>query len=166
METQTDTRRKLWEKIKDIKFGMLTTYDPLLRALRSRPMTNQQVEFDGTLWFFISDQTAASREVLIDHTVNVSYADPDSTMFVSVSGTAEVVDDREKASQLWNPLYKAWFPKGLDDPHLRLLKVTVSDAEYWDSPSSTMVQLYGAARSLLTGESAYNLGEHEKLNHL
>lgn len=166
MEQQRDMRHTLWEKIKDVQFGMLTTYDPLLRALRSRPMTNQQVEFDGTLWFFISDSTAAGREVLIDDTVNISYADPGNKVFVSVSGTAEVLDDHEKAKQLWNPLLKAWFPQGLADPTLRLLKVSVSEAEYWDSPSSTMVQLYGAARAMLTGESAWDLGEHQKLNHL
>lgn len=166
MEQQLELRRRLWDKIKDIRFGMLTTYDPLLRTLRSRPMTNQEVEFDGTLWFFISDRAATGREVLLDHTVNISYADPERKTFVSVSGQAEVVNDRQRAAELWNPLLRAWFPDGLEDPALRLLKVHVEEAEYWDSPSSTMVQLFGAARALLGGSPPVDAGEHEKLNHL
>lgn len=166
MEEQIEMRRRLWEKIRDIRFGMLTTHDPLLRTLRSRPMTNQEVEFDGTLWFFISDRTATGREVTLSQSVNISYADPDNKTFVSVSGTARVVDDPERAAALWNPLLKAWFPEGLNAPDLRLLKVEVEEAEYWDSPSSTMVQLFGAARALLGGQPAVDVGEHEKLNHL
>jgi general stress protein 26 len=41
---------------------------------------------------------------------------------------------------------KAWFPDGLDDPDLALLRVHVEAAEYWDSPSSTMVHIVGFVR--------------------
>src|SRR3546814_4736602 len=53
-----------------------------------------------------------------------------------------------------------WFPKGLDDPDLALLRVAVEKAEYWDSPSAAMTYLYGYAKSRLTGRPPKG-GENE-----
>nr|MBA2736564.1 pyridoxamine 5'-phosphate oxidase family protein [Pyrinomonadaceae bacterium] len=132
-------------------------------VLRSRPMQTQEFDFDGDLWFFTSSKTHKTDEIEKDRRVNVSYAAPDSNTYVSVSGTAEIEKDRAKIEELWNPIYKAWFPEGLEDPNLILLKVTVEQAEYWDSPSSTIVQIAGFVKALVTGERADG-GEHEKIS--
>ena len=139
---------------------MLTTFSN--NKLRSRPMSTQQVEFDGDLWFFTGDNTNKVEEIEKDNRVNVSYAKPESNTFISVSGTATLVKDRAKIEELWNPIYKAWFPEGLDDPTLALLKVTVEEAEYWDSPSSTFVQVAGFIKALATGQQADG-GDHGKI---
>jgi general stress protein 26 len=152
--------QKLAELIADIKFAMLTT-----RAddgtLRSRPMTTQQVEFDGTLWFLTGQATDKTSEIAHDQQVNLSYVDADDNRFVSVAGRARIFDDRAKARDLWSPAYKAWFPKGLDDPDLRVLRVDVSGAEYWDAPSSTVVQLVGFAKAIATGQRYEGGGDNE-----
>ncbi len=64
--------------------------------------------------------------------------------------------------QLWSPFVKAWFPEGLDDPRLALLKVTADSAEYWNAPSSRVVRLVGLAKALITGEQ-YDAGENRKI---
>ncbi len=153
--------KKLAGLIKDVKLCMLTTMDDD-GELRSRPMAVQQFEFDGNLWFFTGKSTAKSGEIRHDARVNVSFADPGDHKFVSVTGRASLVEDKTKAKELWNPLYKTWFPKGLDDPELTLLKVDVSKAEYWDSPNGAIVYLLGAVKALATGQSA-EVGEHEKV---
>lgn len=153
--------KKLGEMIKGINIAMMTTVEDD-GSLRSRPMATQQVEFDGDLWFFAREHSAKVDEVNREQHVNISYANPDDQRYVSVSGTATLVRDQQKAKQLWNPLHKAWFPDGLDDPELALLKVSVDKAEYWDSPSSTVVQLVGFAKALVTGKS-YEGGENEKV---
>jgi len=79
-----------------------------------------------------------------------------------VSGRASVVRDRGKAEELWSPAMKAWFPDGLDDPDLALLRVQVEDAEYWDTPSSKMVHVVGFVKAVATGQR-YQPGENEKL---
>jgi general stress protein 26 len=154
--------KKLRDLIKDIKFAMLTTVEED-GTLRSRPMATQEVEFDGDLWFFTNAKAPKVNEVQHDQHVNLSYAQPDKQKYVSVSGTAQLVRDRQKIEELWNPLFKAWFPQGLDDPDLALLKVSVNKAEYWDSPSSQVVRLLGFAKAVVTGKSSGNLGEHEKI---
>lgn len=152
---------KLKEMLEGIDFCMLTTIDG--GQLRSRPMSTQQFEFDGDLWFFTRDNTHKADEVAKDPRVNVAYSKPDDNRYVSVSGTAEIVKDRAKMEELWSPILKAWFPDGLEDPHICLLKVGVEQAEYWDAPSSTIVQLFGMAKALATGtEMSY--GENKKIN--
>lgn len=134
--------KTLRDLIKGIKFAMLTTVDED-GTLRSRPMATQQSEYTGDLWFFTQAGAHKVHEVERQHQVNVSYADPDGQRYVSVSGTAELVRDRQKAAELWSPLYKAWFPQGLEDRELALLCVGVEKAEYWASPSSRVAQLVG-----------------------
>lgn len=149
-------------KIKDVKFGMFTTVDAN-RTLSSRPLTQQQVDADGQMWFFTSDESEFTRELLGNPQVNVSFADVGDSLYVSVSGSAVLLKDRAKAEELWNPLVKAWFPKGLDDPHLSLIKVDIQSAEYWDSDASKMRQFFEMAKAAITGEPAKDLGEHVKL---
>jgi general stress protein 26 len=152
----------LAEKIKDIDVAMLTTVDET-GTLHSRPMSTQQVEFDGDLWFFSGLNSGKTAEIRHDAQVNVAYADPKVQRYISVAGTAQIVRDRAKMKELWNPLYKAWFPKGLDDPELSLLKVTVKSAEYWEMPGGALVQLTGFVKALVTGQ-AHEGGENERID--
>ena len=160
-----DRRLESIEKFKKltegIDFCMLTTING--GQLRSRPMSTQEMDENGDLWFFTSDQTHKVDEIEKDDRVNVAYSQPDDNTYVSVSGSGQISKDREKIEKLWNPILKAWFPEGLDDPHLCLLKVSVEEAEYWDSPNSKIVQLYGFVKAMVTGEPAKG-GEHGKVN--
>lgn len=163
--TQTDHAqnvRKLADLIKDIRVAMLTTAGDD-GSLRSRPMATQQDEFAGVLWFFTKSSAPKVGEVERHREVNVSYAEPGRQHYVSVSGRAEVVRDRDKLRELWHPLLKAWFPQGLDDPDLALVRVEPTRAEFWDAPSSTMVHLVGFVKALATGQT-YRPGENQKIS--
>ena len=159
-----DTRQSSIEKIRDltegIDFCMLTTIDG--GHLRSRPMSTQKFEFDGELWFFTDDKTHKIEEIKKDNRVCVAYSNPGENVYLSVSGAAEVVKDRAKIEELWDPILKVWFPDGVDDPSLCLLKVQVDQAEYWDAPSSKIVQLFKMAKALATGQEA-DYGENKKI---
>ncbi len=126
-------------------------------------MAKQELDPNGTMWFFTRDDSPKMYEVARHREVNVSFASQDDNRYVSVTGTAVAVHDKAKAEELWNPLLKAWFPKGLEDPSLALLKITLQRAEYWDTPSSTMVQLFGFVKAVTTGQT-YEPGEHQKIN--
>ncbi len=151
---------KLRDLIKGIKVAMLATIEAD-GIIRSRPMVTQENDFEGDLWFFSIAGSPKVDEVKEHRQVNVSYMARDR--YVSVSGAALVIRDRAKIDELWNPAYKAWFPKGKDDPELALLKVSVSQAEYWESPSSAVVKLAGFAKALATRQR-YEGGDNEKLN--
>ncbi|MEZ4674016.1 MAG: pyridoxamine 5'-phosphate oxidase family protein [Caldilineaceae bacterium] len=159
---RADEIEKLNELISDIEIAMLTTQEAD-GTLRSRPMGTQQVEFDGDLWFFTRIDAAKVHEVQQDRHVNVSYADEDNQRYVSVSGTAQVMRDQAKIDELWNPIAKVWFPDGKDDPSLALMKVHVTQAEYWDAAANRMVQLAHFAKALVTGNGAEDMGENRKI---
>ncbi len=162
-KTPSDDFAKLGDLIKDIKFAMLTT---ITRDghLTSCPMTTQnRNNFDGTLWFFAALDSPSTEDLEAHPGVNLAYAKPGSMEFVSVSGTAKISMDRATMTELWSESYKAWFPEGLGDPNICLLRVEVTAAEYWDSPSAKAVQLFAYLKSKLTGEKA-NPGEHRHVD--
>jgi len=130
---------KLWSLIKDIHIPLFVTVDSD-GNLCSRPMATQQSRFDGDLWFF-SLSTCRELESGSEHKVNLSYADPFKNAYVSISGVAELVEDKLKYKELWNPIYHGWFPHGFEDPDLRLIRIRVGKAEFWDASQATMVPI-------------------------
>ncbi len=141
---------KLRELTRGTRVAMLTTAMPD-GSLRSRPMGVANQEFDGEFWFFTGWDSEKVHELLQDAHVNLSFVIHAENRYISVSGRATIVRDREKAERFWTVGQRAWFPKGLDDPNLALLRVRVEQAEYWDRPSSTMVTITGFVKSVVTG---------------
>ena len=157
--------KKLGELISDVQFAMMTTADPD-GSLRSRPMAthfnHNSKHFDGTLWFFTKGESPKVGEVKQDEHVCLSFSSPEQSTYVSVSGNAMLVRDKEKAKELWDPKYIAWFPKGLEEPDLALLRVEVTKAEYWDTPSSAVAHIVGFIKATVTGKPSHP-GDHDKI---
>ena len=143
-------QRELWEKIDKVRPAMMTTVDED-GSLRSRPMWTQGDTFDGTLWFFSADDAPKADELARNPQVGLSYAAPDKDLYVSVSGRAELVHDRAKIEELWNAFAQAWFPDGVDDPHLSLLKIEVDKAQYWEDKKPKVFQLAEVVVGLVRG---------------
>ncbi|RLP86069.1 MULTISPECIES: pyridoxamine 5'-phosphate oxidase family protein [unclassified Micromonospora] len=158
-----EAHARVTELVRAARICMLTTIALDGRQV-SRPMGLQEAEFDGDLWFFASADSAKVRQIRVNPEVNVAFSDQKHNAWVSVSGTATEAFDRARAERLWNPLLRAWFPDGLDTPGLTLIKVHASSAEYWDSPSSTVVNLFGFARAAVTGRPP-EVGENHEVTY-
>ena len=150
-QNKAEGLKMLKDKIKDIKVAMLTSVNPD-GSLHTRPMHTQPMREDNLLWFFTGKNSEKIAEIKNDSHVSLGYADPSSSTYVAVCGRASLVTDKAKIDELWHDMLKAWFPGGKEDPNIALLKVTVDSAEYWDSPSSKVVQLIGFAKAMVTGE--------------
>ena len=161
-QRRVDDLQKLRELVKDIDFCMLTTVDET-GDFHSRPMSsNGDIDHNGDIWFFTSASSHKVSEIKKLPKVNVSFADPDNQHYISISGNAQLVRDRDKIEELWRPEFKMWFPEGKDDPDIALLRVGLKKAEYWDSPSSTVGFMLSFVSSLVTGKEADH-GENKKL---
>jgi len=132
---------ELHDMIKDIKIAMLTTVESN-GCLRSVPMTTMQTECEGLVWFFTNFDSQKVEDIRLNSCINVTYSDVHKNVFVSVTGKAEVVKDPVKMQELWKPVLTAYFPNGLEDPDLGLLKVSIDEAEYWDSRTGKMIQVW------------------------
>ena len=153
----TDETRTVAGLLRDERIGMLTTTAPD-GTLTSRPMSLQEVEFDGDLWFFASRGSRKVAHLTADPQVNV--ATVGSSSWVSLTGHALVVDDLAKKQELWNSVVEAWFPDGPDDPDVVLIRVEAASAEYWDSPGGRVASLISFAKAKVIGR-AYDGGENE-----
>lgn len=164
-EHTTGATEKVWELIKDIRFAMFTTRDSDGR-LQSRPMTTQGDRGDDSdcLYFFASQGGSPVTELKGEPEVNVAYAHPGKDSYVSVSGHAEVSDDMGLKKQLWSKFAQAWFPGGPEDPDLALVRVRITQADYWDVTESKPTQLFKMAKAAMTGERPTSMGDHGTVN--
>jgi general stress protein 26 len=161
-QTQADpAMRKLADLIDAASIAMLTT-EEADGSLRSRPLATLQLDSEGHLWFFTALSSGKVEEIDQHRKVNLSYANLDKQDYVSVSGHARLLRDREKMKHLWTRWVEPWFPNGVEDPDLALLEVTIDEAEYWDAPASRMQRLFGLTRALASGDTS-GLGEHGKV---
>jgi len=124
-----ETVKKLIDKIET---AMLTTI--AAEGLVSRPMQTQDIEFDGDLWLLTSKETDKYQELLKNPSVNVAYVDKS---YVSIRGTAELVEDIERKKELWSPRYEAYLGTTYEDPKVVLIKVNTEAAEYWETGNTT-----------------------------
>ena len=148
---QSKLVKKLADLIKDIPVAMLTT-ECSDGSLHSRPMATQSTEFDGQLWFFSREDAPKSQEIKTRQQVNLAYSSSENQRYVSVQGKAQIIKDRDKIGELWNPAYRTWFPGGVDDPQISLIRVNVEGVQYWDSSSGVMVYLDGFTDDLGSGD--------------
>lgn len=163
--TPAEARATVWELIKDIKFAMFTTRHPENGHLHSRPMTTQNSSIDDerNLWFFMSKKGDPVHDLAAESKVNVAYADTGKDSYVSITGTASVVEDQAKKQQLWNKMTEAWFPGGPTDPDVALVRVEIVHANYWDTKESKVTQLFAMAKAVVTGKPPTQLGEHAEV---
>lgn len=153
MTTDTPTDASGAEKIAEladgITFAMLTTVDDT-GAFVSRPMAQQDRDFDGDLWFLSARDSRKVAHIEANPHVNVALTSRD--VWISINGSAQVVDDRAKVSELWTPQMDGWFPQGPDDPSVVAVRVDGEAAEYWDTPGGLVASALSFVKVKATGQ--------------
>ncbi|GAA2007475.1 MULTISPECIES: pyridoxamine 5'-phosphate oxidase family protein [Nocardioides] len=148
-QSTSEQEQRVVELLKDSKVAMLTYLDPSGKLL-SKPMATQDVDFDGTLYFIAERGSDKVQALVADSRVNVSYSNNGS--WVSVAGTASVVNDETKLKELWSSFTDSWLEGGPENPENVLVEVTPDSAEYWSAPGgSTIISLTNLVKAKLTG---------------
>ncbi|HUP88689.1 MAG TPA: pyridoxamine 5'-phosphate oxidase family protein [Longimicrobiales bacterium] len=154
---------ELYELIEGIEIAMFTTRRED-GQLVSRPMATQARSEGADLWFATDLQTHKMDELRFDEHVNVSYYKDASREFVSVSGTARVVTDRNKIIELWRPDWKAWFSGTgehagtANDPRIALIAVEAESVMYMKNDKPRPVVAFEVVKAIMTG-STPDVGE-------
>lgn len=153
MQNQKDDHQllDLYKQMEDISYCMLTTRG-VDGSLHSRPMATQQVEITGRIWFFTCDRTLKVSEITASPEVNLSFINDDGKTFISVSGKALIVNDKDRMHDLWDDSLRAWFPEGLAEPGLSLVEVDAEDIAYWITEENKLKKAFQFARAFVTGE--------------
>jgi len=146
--TDSDDRATLVELMRDMHVAMFTTTsdDGTLEAV---PMARQEVEPSAELWFITARDTRHVANLSARPHVGLTFSSRDA--WVSIHGTATVVDDRAKLEELWNSFAEAWLPGGPEDDNATLIRVDAEGGEYWDTPGGKVASLLSFAKTRLTG---------------
>lgn len=106
--------------------------------------------------FYLNTESGKTDDINADSNVNISYFDPKSTDWVSLSGTARINNDRDLVKKHWSSSLKAWFDKrggeytgDHNDPRVALLQVVPNEIRYWkaDGKLKALAQMAKAAVS-------------------
>ena len=141
--------------IKDVGVAMLTTRSPDGK-LASRPMAPAAI--DGLVFsHYLNTDSGKTDDVQTDPHVNISFYNPKTTDWVSVSGQAKINTDREKVKKHWSKALQAWFDKKDDvrngthtDPRVALLDVTPDEIR-WFKAESSFKQFVEVTKAAVTG---------------
>lgn len=140
------TLEQISEKMRDIDIAVLTTRTAQ-GTLAGRPMSNNRdVEYDGDSFFFTLEDTGMIKDVRADPNVSLSYRAKSGMLhmkpfFITVSGTAELSQDKAAIEQHWTKDLDSWFEQGVDTPGLTLVKVVAQRIHYWDGYEEGEVEL-------------------------
>lgn len=153
-----DDATKTWDLVEKIGFCMLTTQTG--HDLRARPMAAYVERMENAVYFLTDVESHKDDEIARSPNVCLAFADPKGQKYVSLSGTAEVLNDRARIKELWGTPAKAWWDSP-DDPSIRILKVTPSFAEYWDSPGTIISYVKMAAAAVSNAKP--DMGDNAKV---
>jgi general stress protein 26 len=119
----------------------------------ARPMglVGDPTTFGGALWFFSDDRSRKVEEIARRPRASLVLQSDDASRYLHFVGHAAVVEDRVRMRELYTPLLRTWFPDGLDDPHLTLIRFDAERAEFWDSPGGMLQVLAAFTKAVVTG---------------
>jgi len=105
----------------------------------ARPMSVQQVDDEGNLWFLSADDSHKNLELAVDDSVKLYFQGSAHSDFLLLNGYATVSRDKAKIKELWEFIGNTWFTEGVDDPRITVIKVTPTDGYYWDTKHGNMI---------------------------
>ena len=164
MENQTNLRNqeaidKVKQLAKDIDICLFCTNIKVDEGESARPMSTQDADEEGNLWFFSDKNSIKNKEIENDKNVRLYYSHPSKSSYMVLNGEAEIIFDRQKVDEILSPLVKTWFKEGKDDPNISLIKVTPKNAYYWDVEGNQMINFFKMIASVATGTTLVDAKE-------
>ena len=147
----TEAIEKIKEFIDKSDTGFFCTDLKQSKAFSARPMSVQQVDDQGNLWYLSNKQSHKNLEIAQDPNVQLLFNTSAHAGFLTIFGKAQITYDKNKIEELWEPLLKTWFQGGKDDPDISVIKVTPLEGYYWDNKHNKLVSFAKMAASVVSG---------------
>ena len=149
---------RVWKLISEIPVAMVVTGEG--QHMRARPMAVRPARDEGAIEFLTDVDAPKTNEIRRDEMICLALADNRNQKYVSITGHAEIIDDRKRVEEIWSIYDKAFWPDK-NDPRIRILRVTPESAEFWEG-AGTVVTAVKLVAAIASGERM-NLGENEKV---
>lgn len=152
-ETKNVYEQEAIEKMHELtneKMCMFCTHDSM-GELKARPMATNKTDGFGNIWFLGDRLSDTIEEITTNPKVDLLYSNTRDNSYCTVKGFAVISREQGIINELWNPLAKAWFKEGKEDPRIAVIKVVPEEAHYWDTKSNKFVSFLKHAASAVTG---------------
>ena len=111
-------------------------------------MAPRPAQEEGAIYFLTDVNSPKAEEIRDNNMICLALADQRARKYLSITGRAEIFDDRDRIKQIWSVYDKAFWPDE-NDPRIRILRVAPESAEFWEAAGTivTVVKLAAAAVS-------------------
>ena len=150
--TGAEALEKLRELLADFPIATMVTVERN-GAITARPIgvVGDHAAFDGCLWFITDRRSRKVQAIDGGAATCLIFEDHGKGAYLHLTGRAYVIEDRRRLEELYTPVQRTWFPQGLNDPHITLVRFDADQGEYWDQHNGMLRLLAAFAKSVVTG---------------
>jgi general stress protein 26 len=130
---------KKLKELTDKKACFFSTISNTAGTQASRPMTVQQIDEAGQLWFLSANDSEVNKEIHANPVSNLYFQGSAHSDFLHLAGVASISENKAKIKELWEPIMKTWFTEGENDPRISVICVKPIDAYYWDTKNGHVI---------------------------
>ena len=124
------TSSEFASRLEVFETAFLCTRRPDGEELYARPMQLVKSDPSGVLWFATCLSGEKADAIQAHPQVAVTFQQ--GRHYATVSGRAEVHQDRARIRGMWSESLRPWFPDGPESVDLGLIGVSVEHGELWD----------------------------------
>ncbi|MFD0860610.1 pyridoxamine 5'-phosphate oxidase family protein [Sungkyunkwania multivorans] len=151
--TDDKAQDKLEQLVNTIEVAMMIT-DLSKRPLNAVPMYTKQVDKKGDIWFLSHISSEHNLDLKNGNDVQLLYNDTKNDQYISVYGKGAIVTNADMIHQLYDDnIDGKWFD-GPTDPLLSAIRITPSEAYYWDNKTNKFVSFFKKSWAAITGTKA------------
>lgn len=154
---------KLIQIVDKTDIGMFCTFGTDSDYPHSVPMSRQEVDESGNIWYLFSTDSTTHSNLTRNNKLSIYFSHVTDYTFLSLNGTGEISRDQERIDKYWNKMIETWFEKGKEDERIRVIKVTPSEAHYWDNKSNKLTTLIKMAVSAVS-DTKLDIGREGSLD--
>ena len=152
---------KLKELAEEARICMMST-NLDQRPIPSRPMSLQEVDEQGRLWFISNKNSDKNYELKKDAEIQLYFMNSSDSEYLSIYGKASIYTDQKHIDEHWSVMANAWF-EGKEDNDVSIIAVTPSDIKYWDTKHGKLYDMATMLYTAFTGFKNFDGGVEGKL---
>lgn len=159
MSVENLSHKKAIEKLKELsesaRICMFCTNLTEL-PMNSRPMSLQECDQEGNLWFISSAESNKNFEIEEENKVQLFFMNNGNAEYLSIYGKAFIYKDKNTIEEKWSSLANAWFEEGKEDPNVTIIRVTPEETYYWDTKAGKFITMLSFIGAAVTGKTTDN----------
>lgn len=156
MSVENLDQKKAQEKLKELaEKARVCMFCSELNKIpqNSRPMSLQECDENGNLWFLSNATSNKNFEIQEDNRVNLYFMNNGDYEYLSIFGKAYVYNDKETIEEQWSAMANAWFD-GKEDPDVTVIRVSPEETYYWDTKAGKFVSMLHFISTAITGQKS------------